>query len=129
MPEVGCNNTIAMFFLWVFGHFDFLLQVLGQEADPGGLVWVRYLKPWNWDGKQAWKWEDAASYLMEYQVPAADVLRKMEDVQLHDDGNFCFLHFQLKFRFSHWDRERKCSVFSPLWCCFSFSKQGHTFYF
>ena len=23
---------------------------------------------------------------MEYQVPAADVLRKMEDVQLHDDG-------------------------------------------
>ena len=23
---------------------------------------------------------------MEYQVPAADVLRKMEDVHLHDDG-------------------------------------------
>ena len=36
--------------------------------------------------KQAWKWEDAASYLIEYQVPAADVLRKMEGVQLHDDG-------------------------------------------
>ena len=64
MPEVGCNN--AMFFLQVFGHFDFLLQVLGQKADPGGSVWVRYLKPWNWDGKQAWKWEDAASYLIEY---------------------------------------------------------------
>ena len=57
MREVGCNNTIAMFFLQVFGHFDFLLQVLGQEADPAGSVWVRYLKPWNWDGKQAWKWE------------------------------------------------------------------------
>ena len=121
MPEVGCN--IAMFFLKVFGHFDFLLQVLGQEADSGGSVWVRYLKPWNWDGKQAWKWEDAASYLMECQVPAADVLRKMEDVQLHDDGNFCFLHFQLRFRFSHWDRARKCSVFSQLWCCFSFKKK------
>ena len=118
MPEVGCNNTIAMFFLQVFGHFDFLLQVLGQEADPGGSVWVRYLKPWNWDGKPAWKWEDAASYLMEYQVPAADVLRKMEDVQFHDDGIKTFLHFQRKFRFSHWDLERKCSVFSQLWCCF-----------
>ena len=47
----------------------------------------------NWDGKQAWKWEDAASYLMEYQVPAADVLRKMEDVQLHDDGRFFFFFF------------------------------------
>ena len=70
----------------VFDHSDFLLQVLWQEADPGGSVWVRYLKPWNWDGKQAWKWEDAASCLMEYQVPAADVRRKMEDVQLHDDG-------------------------------------------
>ena len=93
MPEVGCNNTIAMFFLQVFGHFDFLFQVLGQEADPGGSVWVRYLKPWNWDGKQAWKWEDAASYLMEYQVPAADVLRKMEDVQLHDDGIKFFYTF------------------------------------
>ena len=90
MPEAGCNNTIAMFFLQVSGHFDFLLQVLRQEADPGGSVWVRYLKPWNWDGKQAWKWEDAASYLMEYQVPAADVLRKMEDVQLHDEGEFFF---------------------------------------
>ena len=88
--------------------------MLGQEADPGGSVWVRYLKPWNWDGKQAWKWEDAASYLMENQVPAADVLRKMEDVQLHDDGRVFFLHFQLKFGFSHWDWERKCSVFSQL---------------
>ena len=93
MPEVGCNNTIAIFFLQVTGHFDFLLQVLRQEADPGGSVWVRYLKPWNWDGKQAWKWEDAASYLMEYQVPAADVLRKMEDVQLHVDGRICFYAF------------------------------------
>ena len=93
MPEVGCNNTIAMFFLQVFGHFYFLLQVLGQEADPGGSVWVRYLKPWNWEGKQAWKWEDAASYLMEYQIPAADVLRKMEDVQLHDDGRIVFYTF------------------------------------
>ena len=93
MPEVGCNNTIAIFFLQVTGHFDFLLQVLRQEADPGGSVWVRYLKPWNWDGKQAWKWEDAASYLMEYQVPAADVLRKMEDVQLHDDGIILFYVF------------------------------------
>ena len=37
MPEVGCNNTTSMFFLQVFGHFDFLLQVLGQEADPGVL--------------------------------------------------------------------------------------------
>ena len=27
---------------------------------------------------------------MEYQVPAADVLRKMEDVQLHDDGRTIF---------------------------------------
>ena len=77
----------------VFDHFDFLLQVLQQEADPGGSVWVRYLKLWNWDGKQAWKWEDTASYLMEYRVPAAnvlrkmeDVLRKMEDVHLHDNG-------------------------------------------
>ena len=35
MPEVGCNNTIAMFFLQVFGHFDFLLQVLGQEVLSG----------------------------------------------------------------------------------------------
>ena len=86
MPEVGCNNTIAMFFLWVFGHFDFLLQVLWQEADRGGSAWMRYLKPWNWDGKQAWKWEGTASYLMEFQVPAANVLRKMEDVHLHDDG-------------------------------------------
>ena len=74
----------------VFDHFDFLLQVLRQEADPGGSVWVRYLKPWNWNGKQAWKWEDAASYLMENQVPAADVLRKMEAVQLHDDGRIIF---------------------------------------
>jgi len=41
---------------------------------------VQYLKLWNWYGKQAWKLEDAASYLMEYQVPAAGVLRKMEDV-------------------------------------------------
>ena len=90
MPEVGCNNTIAMFFLQVFGHFDFLFQVLQQEVDPGGSVWVRYLKLWNWDGKQAWKWEDAASYLMENQVPAADVLRKMEAVQLHDDGRIIF---------------------------------------
>ena len=90
MPEVGCNNTIAMFFLHVFVHFDFLLQVLRQEADPGGSVWVRYLKPWNWDGKQSRKWEDAASYLMEYQVPAADVLRKMEAVHLHDDGRIVF---------------------------------------
>ena len=87
-PEVGCN--IAMFFLKVFGHFDFLFQVLRQEVDPGGSVWVRYLKLWNWDGKQAWKWEDAASYLMENQVPAADVLRKMEAVQLHDDGRIIF---------------------------------------
>ena len=74
--------------------------MLRQEADPGGSVWVRYPKPWNWDGKQAWKWEGAASCLMEYQVPAADVLRKMEDVQLHNDGRFFFfffLHFQLKF--------------------------------
>ena len=47
----------------------------------------------NWDGKQAWKWEDAASYLMEYQVPAADVLRKMEHVQLHDDGRFFLIFF------------------------------------
>ena len=60
----------------------------------GGIVlWLWYLKPWNWDGKQAWKWEDAASYLMEYQVPAADVLRKMEDVQLHDDGRMFFNTF------------------------------------
>ena len=29
MPEVGCNNTTSMFFLQVFGHFDFLLHVLG----------------------------------------------------------------------------------------------------
>ena len=88
MPEAGCNNTIAMFFLQVFVHFDFLLQVLGQEADPGRSVWVQYLKPWNWDGKQARKWEDAA-----YQVPAADVLRKMEHVQLHDDGRMFFNTF------------------------------------
>ena len=27
---------------------------------------------------------------MENQVPAADVLRKMEDVQLHDDGRTIF---------------------------------------
>ena len=27
---------------------------------------------------------------MEYQVPVADVLRKMEDVQLHDDGRIVF---------------------------------------
>ena len=74
----------------LFDHFDFLLQVLRQEAEPGGYVWVPYLKPWTWDGKQFWKWEDAASYLMEYQVPAADVLWKMEDVQLHDDGRICF---------------------------------------
>ena len=47
MPEAGCNDTIAMFFLQVFGHFCFLLQVLGQKADRGGSVWVRYLKPWN----------------------------------------------------------------------------------
>ena len=53
MPEVGRNDTIAMFFLQVFGHFDFLFQVLRQEVDPGGSVWVRHLKPWNWDGKQA----------------------------------------------------------------------------
>jgi len=33
---------------------------------------------------------------------------------------------ELKFWFSHWDWERKCSVFSQLWCCFSFSKQGHS---
>ena len=45
------------------------------------------------------KWEDAASYLVEYQVPAADVLRKMEDVQLHDDGIKKNVHFQLKFVF------------------------------
>ena len=90
MPESGRNDTVAMLFLQVFGHFDFLLQVLGQEADRGGSVWVRYLKPWNWDGKQAWKWEDAASYLMEYQVPAADVLRKMEHVQLDDNENVFF---------------------------------------
>ena len=51
---------------------------------------MQYLKLWNWDGKQVWKWEDAASYLMENQVPAADVLRKMEDVQLHDDGRIIF---------------------------------------
>ena len=78
---------------------------------------MRYLKPWNWDGKQAWKWEDTPSYMMEFQVPAADVLRKMEDVQLHDDAEIFlfFLRFQLKFRFSHWDWERKCSVFSQLW--------------
>ena len=117
MPEVGCNNTIVMFFLQVFVHFDFLLQVLRQEADPGGSVWVRYLKPWNWDGKQSWKWEDAASYLMEYQVPAADVLRKMEDFQLHDDGRkffFFFKHLQLKFRFSRWDWERKCCFLTAL---------------
>ena len=38
------------------------------------------------------------------------------------------LHFQLKFRFSHWDWERKCLVFSQLWCCFFFSKQEHTSY-
>ena len=40
MPEVGCNDTTAMFFLQVFGNFDFLLQVLQQEADHGGSVWV-----------------------------------------------------------------------------------------
>ena len=87
------NNTIAMFFLQVFGHLDFQLQMLGQEADPCGSVWVLYLNPWNWDGRHAWKWEAAASYLMEYQVPAADVLRKMEDVQLHDDGRISFFVF------------------------------------
>ena len=51
---------------------------------------MRYLKPWNWNGKQAWKWEDVPSYLMEYQIPAADVLRKMEHVQLNDDGRILF---------------------------------------
>ena len=69
-----------------FEQFDFQLQVLRQEADPGGSVWVRYLKLWNWDGKQAWKWEDTAFYLMEYQVPTANVFSKMEDVHLHGDG-------------------------------------------
>ena len=136
MPEVGCNNTIAMFFLQVFGHFDFLLQVLGQKADPGGSVWVRYLKPWNWDGKPAWKWENAASYLMAYQVPAAEVFRKMEmsssmmmgELFLHLGLGekvfsfltplvlffFCFFHFLSKdihsvSRFSH--LELKCCLF------------------
>ena len=56
---------------------------------------MQYLKLWNWYGKQAWKLEDAASYLMEYQVPAADVLRKMEDVQLHDDGIVLYIFFTL----------------------------------
>ena len=105
-----------MFFLQVFGHFDFLLQVLQQEADPGGSVWVRYLKPWNWDGKQAWNWGDTASYLKEYQVPATNVLRKMEDVHFHDDGRNG-LTFSTKVQVSsipHWDWERKCSVFSQL---------------
>ena len=36
--------------------------------------------------------EDAASYLMEYQVPAADVLRKLEHVQLDDDETFYFFY-------------------------------------
>ena len=91
MPETGHYNTIGMFSyrkrpLLAFEQFDFLLQVFQQEADHHGSVWVRYLKPWNWDGKQAWKWGDAASYLMEYQIPAANVLGKMEDVHFHDDG-------------------------------------------
>ena len=74
-------------------HFVFLLQVLRQEAGPDGSVWVRYLKPWNWGGKQVWKWEDTASYLMEYPVPAADIIKKMEDVHLHDNGRNVFYTF------------------------------------
>ena len=125
MPEVGCN--IAMFFLQVFGHFDFLLQVLGQEADPGGSVWVRYLKPWNWDGKQAWKWEDAASYLMEYQVPAANVLRKMEDLQLCDDGIFYIFFFTLSTKvqvFTLGLREKVFSFLTALVLFFIKKKKG-----
>ena len=86
MPETGHNTTVMFSYmerpLLAFEQFDFLLQVLQQETDTGGSVWVQYLKPWNWDGK----WEDTASYLVKYQVPAANVLRKMEDVHLHDDG-------------------------------------------
>ena len=33
------------------------------------------------------------------------VLRKMEDVQLDDDGMKNVCHFQIKIRFSHWDWE------------------------
>ena len=33
--------------------------------------------------------------MMEFQVPAADVLRKMEDVQLHDDAEIFFFFFTL----------------------------------
>ena len=49
MPETGHNTTVMFSYmerpLLAFEQFDFLLQVLRQEADPGGSVWVRHLKP------------------------------------------------------------------------------------
>ena len=59
--------------LLAFEQFDFLLQMVLSGCMELG-----------WEA--TWKWEDTASCLMEYQVPVANVLRKMEDVHLHDDG-------------------------------------------
>jgi len=91
-----------------FEQSDFLLQAIPKTAELG---WEASLEMGGYcillDGipSSRGKWKMSSSMMM---------------------GEM-FFTLSKKFKFPHRDCKRKCSVFSQLWCCFSFSKQGHTF--
>ena len=57
-----------------------LLKVT-QRGDEDGLVFGRFNRPWE---SGSWKFCDTET--TEYDIPCTDILKKMDNAEMHDDG-------------------------------------------